>query len=291
MKSLSAAANAASGYEDVHRSDQPISDDNQHSTECARSARLRALRLCTTASPCCAETAYHSPVDREPVHELEAVLHELENVLRAVVPDLADTLQPGLTDEQIDALSEPLFPFRLPLDLRAMYRWHDGQVPHAPGPHRPVFHEAGFLPLAAAIESYEGWSRAHPRWNPLWFPAFGWRDGLLVILRRDSRDLAGGLWGFAGEAPDMSTAYDSVLSLTRTAIAAWREADHVEFEFLGPDTTMLHDYNPSSVRPDGRPRLTLSMYDTERWPKEWLEAATHHPPTPGYRTDHPVPER
>jgi hypothetical protein len=107
----------------------------------------------------------------------------------------------------------------------------------------------------------------------LWFPAFGWRDGLLVILRHDPGDLAGGLWRFAGEDPDMSTTYDTILSLMRTAMAAWREADHVELEFLDPDTTMLHDLNPISIRPDGRPRVTLSMHDTEEWPEEWLAAA------------------
>jgi hypothetical protein len=62
-------------------------------------------------------------------------------------------------------------------------------------------------------------------------------------------------------------------------------------EFLGPDTTMLYRYNPSSIRPDGRPRLTLSMYDTAAWPEEWLEADTHQAPTPENRPDHHDPER
>lgn len=219
------------------------------------------------------------------VLELGTALEELEDVLGEVVPDVADTLQPGLTDEQIDTLSVSLRPFHLPQDLRTMYRWHNGQIPHGPGMHRPIFHVADFLPLNAALECYTGWRQALPGWNPLWFPAFGWTDGLLVVLSRGPNDLAGGLWQFAGENPDVSTAFDSIVSLVCTATAAWGEPGHIEVEYLGPDTTMLRDYNPSSIRPDGRPRLTLSLHSSDDWPDDWLAAIeTSEPSGSGHQS-------
>ena len=207
------------------------------------------------------------------INPLHLALNEFEVVLDGSAPAVRNALRPGLTDEAIDALSASLLPFVLPYDLRALYRWHNGQYPYSPGPHMPLFHDADFLPLEAAVESYNVWIQVHLNWNPLWFPAFGARSGLLVTLSQDTSALAGELWAFDGENTEISTAYDSILGLVRTATAAWREADHIEPDFLGPDADMRRAHNPSSIRPDGAPRLTVSMLETGDWPDDWIEAA------------------
>lgn len=134
------------------------------------------------------------------------------------------------------------------------------------------------------------WREAHLNWNPLWFPAFGAGWGLLVILSQDTDVMTGRLWEFDGEETDISTAYDSILGLVQTVIAAWREADHIEPDFLGSDTDMRRAHNPSSVRPDGTPQLTVSMFDTDDWPEDWLEAAARADRVRGPEPDRIVPD-
>jgi cell wall assembly regulator SMI1 len=68
-----------------------------------------------------------------------------------------DLLNPGLTDDEIDAATDPLG-FRLPAEVRLWWRWHDGISVAADQPVRPAEFGAGgrwYLPLAAAIDEYK----------------------------------------------------------------------------------------------------------------------------------------
>ena len=55
----------------------------------------------------------------------DQLLVRLQTVLETNAPIVASALQPGLSDAQIAAL-ESQGGFRLPDDLRALYRWHNG---------------------------------------------------------------------------------------------------------------------------------------------------------------------
>lgn len=70
---------------------------------------------------------YPSPPAMPPVVEqtTEELLAQLEETLRDRAPAVADSLQPGLSEEQITAL-EAKGGFQLTDDLRALYRWHNG---------------------------------------------------------------------------------------------------------------------------------------------------------------------
>jgi cell wall assembly regulator SMI1 len=61
----------------------------------------------------------------------DALLARLQKTLEAKTPALARHLQPGLTDEAIRQL-EATGGFKLPEDIRALYRWHNGQAPDSP---------------------------------------------------------------------------------------------------------------------------------------------------------------
>jgi hypothetical protein len=67
-----------------------------------------------------------------------------------------ERLNPGLTDEEIDAATQPLG-LRLPTEVRIWWRWHNG-ISIPPGqPVQPGEIGAGgrwYRPLAAAIEHY-----------------------------------------------------------------------------------------------------------------------------------------
>src|SRR3712207_5050248 len=70
---------------------------------------------------------YPSPRAMPPLVEqsAEELLQRLEHVLRERAPAVAESLQPGLTDERITEI-ESAAGFRLPEDLRSVYRWHNG---------------------------------------------------------------------------------------------------------------------------------------------------------------------
>ena len=78
---------------------------------------------------------------------MQTVLSSLEAWLKANYRAAHGSLQPGLSDKQIDALLND-WPFKLSADVRALYRWHDGledtQVQLLPG--------LSFLPLAQSLE-------------------------------------------------------------------------------------------------------------------------------------------
>jgi len=52
-------------------------------------------------------------------------LHELDGHLRRLGLPIAEHLRPGLSDEEMDAITHPLG-IDLPPQLRALWAWHDG---------------------------------------------------------------------------------------------------------------------------------------------------------------------
>lgn len=93
---------------------------------------------------------YLSPSAMPPVVEesAEQLLQRLEIVLRERAPTIADSLQPGLTKEQISEI-ESRYNIRLTDDLRSFYRWHNGMS--ATGP-RDFIPGHRFLPLEEAAK-------------------------------------------------------------------------------------------------------------------------------------------
>lgn len=96
--------------------------------------RLALAASLLVAAAACSRPA--APVDdgalrrAAEAHDLaafEADLKALETWLRAEFPVAAAQLRPGLTDAQIDErLRRAGAAFDLPLEVRALYRWHDG---------------------------------------------------------------------------------------------------------------------------------------------------------------------
>jgi hypothetical protein len=81
-----------------------------------------------------------------PVAEpVEALLARYEKMLAAKAPAALAALQPALSDAQIDAV-ESRHGFKLTPDLRALYRWHNGERASA----TEVFPDHRFVPLDEA---------------------------------------------------------------------------------------------------------------------------------------------
>jgi cell wall assembly regulator SMI1 len=75
---------------------------------------------------------YPKPHGLPPVvsQSVEQLLAHLQSALDTNLPIVAQVLQPGLSEAQISA-QEAQGGFRLPGDLRALYRWHNGMATNA----------------------------------------------------------------------------------------------------------------------------------------------------------------
>jgi cell wall assembly regulator SMI1 len=78
---------------------------------------------------------------------IEELLAQFERLLTKQAPEALASLQPGLSDAQIDEL-EKKHQFKLTLDLRAFYRWRNGSPRDAT---LVVFAEHRFVPLDEAL--------------------------------------------------------------------------------------------------------------------------------------------
>jgi hypothetical protein len=81
----------------------------------------------------------------------EGLLAELERRWRDQSPALVERLAPGLSDEEIDRLVEPL-DYSLPEEVRRWFRWHDGSS------NRPVIFTRAFTPLRDSISLSAGFA-------------------------------------------------------------------------------------------------------------------------------------
>jgi len=118
-------------------------------------------------------------------------LMEVDQRLIEQVPHALDCLAPGLTEEQIHALAEPL-PFNLPGEVIEWFRWHNGEAPSEPeGLPWVRFPPGNQYPLARAISKRLEWV-GRPDigegtfYEQAWLPLIGEANRFLVA------DCAGG---------------------------------------------------------------------------------------------------
>jgi hypothetical protein len=78
---------------------------------------------------------------------IEDLLSQHEAFLKSKAPRVFSSLQPGLSDAEIDAL-ETKHGLKLTSDLRALYRWRNGTPP---GANVDAFPNHRFVPLDVAL--------------------------------------------------------------------------------------------------------------------------------------------
>ena len=84
------------------------------------------------------------PIVVTPVEEL---LSQYETFLKVKAPVVFASLQPGLTDSEIDVM-EQKYSLKLPPDIRALYRWRNGTASTA---NVEAFPDHRFVPLDVAL--------------------------------------------------------------------------------------------------------------------------------------------
>jgi cell wall assembly regulator SMI1 len=108
------------------------------------------------------EMLYPSPPPLPAVVDktVEQLLKELEIEMRAKYPDVLKSMLPGLRDFEIDRL-EQLADYKLPADIRKLYKWHNGQ--RDSGVFGPI-PGLRFIPLQEAIKEKNNlWRKNHDR--------------------------------------------------------------------------------------------------------------------------------
>ena len=108
----------------------------------------------------------------------DELLAELEARWRRQGSFVAQALRPGLTDNQIDALTLEAG-LSLPAEARRWWGWHDGAERQPPGGPAEVGPDRAFLPLADAVRECRrlrelSWEvvpvDAEPDWKASWLP-------------------------------------------------------------------------------------------------------------------------
>ncbi len=114
-------------------------------------------------------------------------LDQIEQWLQANRPDYQSMLEPPAADDALRSAEEK-FGLELPGNVKALYRWHNGQKPRE---FTPLLHNLTFMTLSEVIATKEAldhvaefdqWQR--DSWWPNWFPFLdnGGGDYLCVDL-------------------------------------------------------------------------------------------------------------
>ncbi|HEX5130423.1 MAG TPA: SMI1/KNR4 family protein [Usitatibacter sp.] len=204
---------------------------------------------------------------------IEEALVELEAAIGKV--GLAHCLHPSLDDEGIDALEAKLAPYRLPAEVRALYRWHDGA--DEPLVMQPPY---GFLPFAEAIAAYDftrGIMEGSEGWNPLWFPVFSFQgDHHCVVLGADP-GAPSPVFVVHNADTEIRQIFPDVASLLRTVATAyangvsWLTDDYVEYDDgMFQDIALRNGHTRYQDAVEGE--TSFSIFQTARWPAAWKAA-------------------
>jgi cell wall assembly regulator SMI1 len=148
---------------------------------------------------------------------MNELLDHLDALLRQHATPIFDLMRSPATWEKIEAVERELG-FRLPADMRAAYRWHDGQEYHGAQPRPRLFGTFAWMSLDDLVRSWSGCTdmlnelRARGEipeereviasdqkirfavWNPSWVPVGDCKGGPLLCV-----DLAPGPGGCEGQ--------------------------------------------------------------------------------------------
>lgn len=97
----------------------------------------------------------------DPPGTIDDAIAALETALAQHAPQTLANLNPGLTDDEIDAALAGTG-LALPEELRALYRWRDGSGPAPARAFRPFFANSEFITLAHSVPVYQQLQSAPP---------------------------------------------------------------------------------------------------------------------------------
>lgn len=125
---------------------------------------------------------------------MQKQLQELEQLIKQKNPGLFEALEPGVPDIYLEAAFGPIYD-NLPEDLKALWRWHNGQSPQYSGSFLNTS-EAKLLSAddsAEIIETLEDSTEvgviSTSNWNPDWVPFMQDSNGNCICVSTDSGEV------------------------------------------------------------------------------------------------------
>lgn len=164
-----------------------------------------------TVSGCSRDTPASSEVDPKRLH------NALEGVRQWLIknnPDVARGLQPGLTANEIEAITANL-PFSLPLEEFLLYEWHNGSSSGAPF----IFNHR-FPSLQESIAFYR--KNNEGGWQTSWFPLFFHRGDAFFIAPFGFKSKSLPIRHFTLQSNEFPNAFSSLTVMMETALAWYR---------------------------------------------------------------------
>lgn len=189
-------------------------------------------------------------------------------------PTWKDTLQPGLSDREIDRLAEPLAPFKLPEELRALYRWRNGETGGG-------LFDREFQPLERAIEDYQ-FGLEELDLNPLLFGFCDSNNDRYAVELLASPETSSGVFSLPHGDPDVYLTFISIERMAATLLRAHQEGGYVlleEDQYWERDLEIYGairgEMNPGVHVFHEDERRGINVFDgvgTRDWPERWAKA-------------------
>lgn len=158
------------------------------------------------------------------------VLAELEGWFRQNQHPILQVLQPGLEESEINRLMAD-WPYRLPEEVHALYRWHNGVSER----HVNFFPNHTFYPLAESLEIAKRYREAAPMfnqpedgywyWKSAWLPIFGdfYAQALILTVGSSEPEGSAPVLDFFNEVPEKPVLYGSLEALLQVILECYRQ--------------------------------------------------------------------
>ncbi len=161
---------------------------------------------------------------------MNPLIVRLDAYLREHRPAVYATLQPGLSDAELDAWQATLGDLPLPATFKDFYRWRNGQPRNDDAKQSLVFHYY-WLDCAEATDEWQGMKQMAQQnadepywWNERWLPFCFCMDDVLCL------DGAGSFDGPVGQVIEVTQDGETILQ--NSSFDKWLECIVAGFETL-----------------------------------------------------------
>jgi hypothetical protein len=154
---------------------------------------------------------------------LSGVLSRFEELIRQARPEVAASLRAGANTAELRYLSKALFGGRpVPTELKAWFRWHDGQAQGASLSWDPVSSER-LLTIRESVAKCELWRNVDPkRWDDEWVPLVELDEGFFRVAIVGEKGRCG-MGHFEYDGLSVNRTHSTLTDWVRELSDAWEE--------------------------------------------------------------------
>jgi hypothetical protein len=167
----------------------------------------------------------------------DEILAQLERRWRELGTTMADRMEPGLDDAQIDRVAAP-FGMQIPEEVRRVFRWHRGSSLAPLAAHRTL------LPLEISVQSTLELREDDSHWHPEWLKFMDENPYIALACNGDYNDPVE-VWHYDyAQLPPTRPAFASIGEL----FLIWLELIDDGYMFWDPPLWNMHATPPAITR-------------------------------------------